>query len=112
VSLTTRQVKNGVVLEGDSIDSFGGSVLTIQSILLRVFIILKRNLRPVLFLDESLPALDPAYVSNMAAFLNTLADRLGLDILVITHSPALFDASKHAYRISRVGDHASLDLVR
>jgi ABC-type nitrate/sulfonate/bicarbonate transport system ATPase subunit len=102
VSLVTSQRKeNGDLIEGLALDGFGGAVSTVQSILLRLAIIFRRGLRPVLFLDETLPAFDDRYVHNMAAFLKTLCKRLGVDILLVTHNPALVDAGDRAYRIRR-----------
>jgi chromosome segregation ATPase len=102
VSLVTSQRKeNGDLIEGLALDGFGGAVSTVQSILLRLAIIFRRGLRPVLFLDETLPAFDDRYVHAMAAFLKTLCKRMGVDILLVTHNPALVDAGDRAYRIRR-----------
>lgn len=102
VSLVTSQRKeNGDLIEGMALDGFGGAVSTVQSILLRLAILFRRGLRPVLFLDETLPAFDDRYVHNMAAFLKTLCKRMGVDILLVTHNPALVDAGDRAYRIRR-----------
>lgn len=102
VSLVTSQRKeNGDLIEGLALDGFGGAVSTVQSILLRLAIVFRRGLRPVLFLDETLPAFDDRYVHNMAAFLKTLCKRMGVDILLVTHNPALVDAGDRAYRIRR-----------
>jgi chromosome segregation ATPase len=102
VSLVTSQRKeNGDLIEGLALDGFGGAVSTVQSILLRLAIIFRRGLRPVLFLDETLPAFDDRYVHAMASFLKTLCKRMGVDILLVTHNPTLVDAGDRAYRIRR-----------
>jgi ABC-type thiamine transport system ATPase subunit len=67
--------------------------------LLRVFVILKRGLRPVIVMDETLAAIEGEYIVQMASFLSTLSERFGFDILLITHDPRLVDCSDHAYRI-------------
>jgi ABC-type lipoprotein export system ATPase subunit len=66
----------------------------------------------VLFLDESLPAFDERYVLNMAAFLKTLCRKMGVDILLVTHNPALVDAADRAYRIRRDKGSASFQRIR
>lgn len=99
--VTTERKENGDVVEGLSLDGFGGAVATVQGILLRLAIIFRRNLRPVLFLDETLPAFDARYVHTMAAFLKVLCKRMGVDILLVTHNPTLVDAGDRAYRIKR-----------
>lgn len=113
VSLVTTQKKeNGDVIEGVSLEGFGGAVSTVQSVLLRLALIFRRGLRPVLFLDESLPAFDERYVLNMAAFLKTLCARMGVDILLVTHNPVLVEAADRAYRIRREHGHASFQRIR
>jgi len=99
--LTTQTGLDGVEVQGLSNDSFGGSVSTVQSVLLRIIVILRRNLRRVLFLDESLPAFDADYVSNMGQFLSKICKKIGVDILLVTHNPALVEAADNAYRIAR-----------
>lgn len=113
VSLVTVQTKeNGDVIEGMSLEGFGGAVSTVQSVLLRLALIFRRGLRPVLFLDESLPAFDERYVLNMAAFLKTLCARMGVDILLVTHNPVLVEQADRAYRIRREQGHSSFHKIR
>lgn len=112
VSLVTAQVKNGETIEGVGLDAFGGAVSTVQSVLLRLALIFRRGLRPVLFLDESLPAFDERYVMNMASFLKTLCARTGVDILLVTHNPLLVEAADRAYRIHREKDQVSFHKIR
>ena len=102
VNLVTIQKRDdGIEIEGLSSDAFGGSVATVESVLLRVFIILRRKMRRVLFLDESLPAFDANYVANMGVFLSALCAKLKLDILLVTHNTTLMEAAQHGYRIVR-----------
>lgn len=109
--VTVQKYPGGMEVEGLSNDAFGGAVATVQSILLRVIIILRRGLRPMLLLDESLPAFDGNYVSNMGRFLSILCSRLGLDILLVTHNPALVEAADHAYRIVKKNGAARFEVV-
>ena len=96
--ITVHKHPNGIEVEGGSTDSFGGSVATVQSVLLRMIIIMRRNLRRVLLLDEALPAFDQNYIHNMCRFLSVLCQRLGFDILLVTHDPAVVDTGDKAYR--------------
>lgn len=106
VNLVTVEVDGGFTVEGSSLDSFGGSVLTFQSILMRVIVIFLRGMRPFLLLDESAPAFDSGYVVHMGHFLATLCKRLDMDMLLITHNPALVEAATRAYRIEKRGGEA------
>lgn len=102
VNLVTVQRHNsGQEIEGDSGDAFGGAVSTVQSILLRIIILMRRGLRPLLLLDETLPAFDHNYVINMGTFLSVLCRRLGMDILLVTHNPLLTEAADVSYNLSK-----------
>lgn len=110
--ITKQRYPDGMEVEGTSSDSFGGSVATVQSVLLRLIIILRRGLYPFMGLDESLPAFDDNYIANMGQFLSTLCSRLGLDILLVTHNPELVGAADRAYRIVKKDGAAKFELLR
>lgn len=107
VEMTTIQKRaDGQQIEGVGNDAFGGAVVTVQSVLLRVITVLRRGLRPVLLLDESLPAFDSVYVENVGKFLRALCTRLNVDILLVTHNPLLVEAAHKAYRIKNTDGKA------
>lgn len=112
VNLITQHEDGGNVIEGSPEDAFGGAVLTVQSILLRIIVVLRRGLRPFLVLDESLPAFDNNYVVNMGRFLTALTERLGVDILMVTHNQALVEAADRAYHIVRKDGVAEFKVTR
>ena len=87
-------------IEGASNDAFGGAVSTVESVLLRVAIILRRGLRMFMWLDETLPAFDSQYVVNMGRFLSVLCKRLHMDILCVTHNHLLADAADKRYHVA------------
>ncbi len=109
--ITTQKQADGTISEGSTIDAFGGAVTTVQSVLLRLIVVMRRGLRPVLLLDETLPAFDANYVDAMGKFLRLLCERIGVDILLVTHNTALVEASHRAYRIRRTPKGAKFDLV-
>lgn len=106
VRFLIRHTSGKKVVEGDSLDSFGGSILTIQSILLRITVLFRRGLRPLLLLDETLSAVADRYVDRAIKFLSSLSDSLGLDILLVTHDDAIVSMAHHAYMVVRKGDEA------
>ena len=110
--LTLQTHGNGTVTEGTSDLAFGGSILTAQSILMRIIVLLRRGLRPLLLLDETFPALDPNYAANMAAFLTMLCGKLKMDLLLVTHNPVNVDAAEHAYRIKKANGTAKFEKIR
>lgn len=107
VGLVTSQRKdNGDLIEGQSLEGFGGAVATLQSVLLRLALIFKRGMRPVLFLDETLPAFSTQYVQDVASFLKVLCKRLGVDILLSTHNDYLVETADVAYRVQAAKGHS------
>jgi len=103
VNLITTQTPNlaDYKVEGDCTDSFGGSVATIQSVLLRMIIIVRRGLRLLLLLDETLGAFDPNYVINTGTFINSLCKRLKMDVLDVTQNTPLIETANKAYRMTK-----------
>jgi hypothetical protein len=109
--VTVQKQDDGSEIEGLCNDSFGGAVTTVQSVLLRIILIIRRGLRPILFLDETLPALDDNHTINTGRFLSTLCKRLGVDVLLVTHNPVLVEAADKAYRIVRKDGIATFEQV-
>lgn len=105
--ITVQRQPDGTVTEGMSKDAFGGAVTTVQSVLLRIIVTLRRGLRPILFMDETLPAFDSNYVHNMGTFLKVLCQRLDMDVLLVSHNPAMVEAADNAYRIQKVDGAAT-----
>lgn len=99
--ITVQKEPDGTITEGGSTDAYGGSVSTVQSVLLRIVVLNRRGLRPLLLLDESLGAVAEHYVPRVGQFLSLLADRMGLDVLAVSHNPALVEAANTAYRIQK-----------
>lgn len=105
--ITVQKYADGESTEGLSVDAFGGSVATVQSVLLRIVVVNRRGLYPILLLDESLAAVAEHYVPRVGQFLSLLAKRMGLDVLAVTHTPALVEAADTAYRIQNRGGKAT-----
>jgi hypothetical protein len=110
--ITHQRNPDGTIVMGSSNEAFGGAVTTVQSVLLRLSVLLRRGQRPVIFLDESLPAINQNYIGNMSKFLQSLCSRMGVDILLVSHDPLLIEAAQKAYTIRKVDGQASFHLAR
>jgi len=109
---TVQRQPDGTITDAPSTEGYGGSVTAVQSVLLRVVVVLRRGMRPLLLLDESLGAVAEHYVPRVGQFLTLLAERVGMDILAVTHNRVLVEAANKAYRIKKVGSSASFEEVR
>lgn len=109
--VTVQEHTTGMITEGSSMDVYGGSVSTVQSTLLRIVVLTRRSLRPLLLLDESLSAVAERYVPRVGNFLRTLSEKLNLDILVVTHNPTLVEQADVAYRIKKIKGSATFTKI-
>lgn len=85
--------------EMDIPNSFGGGLAVVCAVLLRVivlrYLVEHGRVDPILVLDEPLAALSPNYSetnaenlrTRMAMFLRTVADELGVQLVLVTHEP-------------------------
>ena len=110
--VTCQKLEDGTVIEGAATDAYGGSVATIQSVLLRIVVVARRGLRPLLLLDESLGAVAEHYVPRIGQFLALLSERLGMDILAVSHNSSIVEAANTAYRIQKKDGVATLKEIR
>ena len=85
---------------------------TVQSVLLRIVVTHRRGLRPLILLDESLAAVAEHYVPRVGRFLRMLAERLGVDILAVSHSQTLVEEADLAYRIHKKDGEAQFRPIR
>jgi DNA repair exonuclease SbcCD ATPase subunit len=84
--------------KGPALEAFGGGVASVESLLLRVLVILKTGLSRHLVLDESLASLSEEYIENMSSFLKKMCDHLDMDILLVTHNRSFVDHADTSYR--------------
>lgn len=110
--MTVEKHADGMVTEGVSDEANGGAVTTVQSVLMRIITTMQRELRPILVLDESLPAFDPKYVNDMMTFLTTLCERLGFDIILVTQNHSLTNYATVAYDLKKSGGKAVISKAR
>lgn len=77
------------------------SVHVIESFLLRLLCIIKLKRARFLLLDETFAAVDPGYIENFSQLIVQLCEKLGMDILLVTHNMGFLDYVNHSYRINR-----------
>lgn len=87
---------------GRPLEAFGGGPSSVASLVLRILTVMHLKLHPMLVLDEALGAVSDEYTDQTGQFLQSLAEKLGFDILLVTHKPAFLDHANVAYRCSDV----------
>jgi chromosome segregation ATPase len=83
---------------GSPLESFGGGPSSVISLILRVLAIKKLKRWPLLILDESLAAVSDDYISATGQFIRLLADKIGFDIILVTHKTAFLEHAHAAFR--------------
>ena len=83
-----RNLLDGIKLEPSSV----------VSLILRVLAVKKLKLWPLLILDESLAAVSDDYIDLTGQFIRALTEKLGIDLILVTHKPAFLDHAHAAFR--------------
>jgi chromosome segregation ATPase len=97
-----KTAQDGV--EGPALEAFGGGVSSVESLILRLLVILKTGLARFVLLDESLAALSEQYDEAAATFIKQMCAKLNMDILLITHKPQYLDFADTAYQAEAQSD--------
>ena len=73
---------------------------TVLSLMLRVYFIMRYNLRRVIFIDEGLKELSSIYVPKLFDFLNETVSLLGFTYVWVTHDQTFVDYADKVYRVT------------
>lgn len=99
-----NQVQNRIAIYQNGIEgginSFGGGVLAVVALVLKVLFNLFAKRYPLIVLDESLAFLSDRYIPNASRFLKDLSLEFGMPFLLVTHQPAFAEAADLTYEIS------------
>ncbi len=85
-------------------DAFGGGPLSVASLILRVLTVMRMGRWPLFVLDEALGAVSEDYSEETAQFLRELAQKMGLDIILVTQTQkqSFCDHANSAYKCVQV----------
>ena len=94
-----KQGADVVAVRGHPLESFGGGPSSIASLVLRLLSLLRLKKAPVIFLDETLGAVNgDEYIDTTGQFLKKLAASTGIDILYVSQKQAFLDHADIAYQ--------------
>lgn len=94
--LEPRLIHEGI--EAPILDAFGGGPATLVAFILRIVVISRLRLAPVLLLDEPFSMVSSAYVDRVGVLLRDLSQTLGLTIVMVTHQDQFLTHADRAYR--------------
>jgi DNA repair exonuclease SbcCD ATPase subunit len=104
VNFVVRSTLDGSVVDTDVMDARGGGLAAIVGFLLRVVVLLLSRDRQatILIMDETFAHVSAEYEPRLAEFLRELADKTGIQIVLVTHSDAFSDLADCRYRFELV----------
>lgn len=97
-------------VSGDA-DSHGGGVLAIVSFLFKFVVLTKFNYIKFMVMDESLSFVSHQYQERTSLLIRELADKFGVDILLVSHQPKLNTHSSSVYELDKKSKKAPLMIV-
>ena len=100
VDFTIRSTYGDDIVETPVLDARGGGMAAVVGFVLRlVVLLLTPGARRFLALDESFAHVSASYEPRVAEFLREVADKAGVQILLVTHSTAFGDLADTRYRL-------------
>ncbi len=100
VDFVIRSCYGDEVVETSVLDSRGGGMAAVVGFVLRlVVLLLTPGARRFLALDESFAHVSASYEPRVAEFLREVADKAGVQVLLVTHSTAFGDLADACYRL-------------
>lgn len=86
-------------IQGPPMDTMGGGVVNVVAFLLRIIMIQRFGLSPLVVLDESFNNVSQHYLSRVSQMLRTLADSYNYTILAITQAPKLAESATKVFMV-------------
>lgn len=107
-------IELNTVIDGVEVDyeSFGGSVATIESFLLRILCIIKNKQARLLLLDETFSAVGDLYIPNASRLVSELSKKLGLDVLLVTHQKEFRHGADHVYKVKKGSKGLEMEKIK
>ena len=107
-------IELNTLVDGVEVDyeSFGGSVATIESFLLRILCIIKKKYAHLMLLDETFSAVGDIYMENTSKLVSQLSKKLGLDILLVTHEKEFQHGADNVYRVKKGRDGLEMEKIK
>jgi len=93
---------NGEELEADVADAHGGGLVNIISVIYQILVLalIKPKQKQVLFLDEPFRNVSEEYLEATGEFLKQLNQKLGIQIVLVTHRKQITEVADMQYTFS------------
>lgn len=102
IVLMDKEVERGV-------DSFGGGIIAVVALVLKILFCLFSKRYPIIVLDESLAFLSDKYIKYASHFINEMSKEFNIHIILVTHQPLFAEHAGTKYIVER--DISGLDSI-
>jgi len=104
-----RQTAKGEVQR--NMDGFGGGMADTISMPMRLMVLMgAKQTDKVCILDECWKHIDPERVELVAKFVRILADRLGIQVVFLTHHPLMRDFADRVTEVTEVNGKSEIEM--
>jgi len=105
VDFVLRSTYGDIEVDTPVLEARGGGMAAVVGFVLRlVVLLLTPGARRVLFLDESFGMVSAEYEPRLAEFLRQVADKAGVQVVLVTHSRAYDDLADASYELALGAD--------
>jgi len=95
IKINLKTLYNGSLVDAEN----KSSISVVESFLLRILCISKLKKAPLLLMDETFAAVGSEYIENISKLVSELSNKLGIDILLVTHNPAFQAYSDTSFKL-------------
>lgn len=100
-----------LIIDTPVLEARGGGMAVVVAFMLRlVVLLLTPAARRILFLDESFAHVSAEYRPRLAEFLREVADKAGVQIVMVSHDPEYEDVADTSYRLA-LGPDGTTEVV-
>ena len=85
-------------------NSYGGGILCVVSLILKLLFLEITKSPKLLVLDESLSFLSEKYIENCSAFINILIKEFNLNVILVTHQEKFKEYASHVYEAKNMNN--------
>lgn len=98
IDFCLRQDNQRMPIKGHPLEAFGGGPSSVASLILKVLALRRLKKWPLLALDETLAAVSDEYIDQTGLFLQKLAAKTGISILLVTHKASFLEHADIGYK--------------
>jgi DNA repair exonuclease SbcCD ATPase subunit len=99
IHLIQEDDESGLIIDPE-VRNCGGGIRTVVGIIIQIFFIFHYNAEHIIFVDEGFSQVSSKYIPYLMAFLEELAEKKDLIVVLITHDDRLVPYAKRVYEIT------------